>query len=100
MNQPKMTQAEFEQAVREFKMWVNNLHGVVNEQLPDGFIYDPEFDRYMQSGHWFTNPRMEAIGKAIKHVMGWHDWLTKKLGLPPGAEPAFERFLSGKCREE
>jgi hypothetical protein len=100
MTQPRMTQAEFDRAVYEFKLWVNNLHAVVNEQLPEGFIYDPEYDEWMKTGHWFTNPRMEAIRKSITHVMGWFDWLEEKLGLPPDAEPSFKRFLSGKCREE
>jgi hypothetical protein len=93
-----MTQEEFDQAVRELKLWVNTLHGVVQEQLPEGLIYDPEFDPWMSTGDTFKNPRMEAVAKGIMQVMGWYDFLQERLGLPAGQEPRFQRFLSGRCR--
>lgn len=85
----KMTQAEFDAAVKELKMAVNGLHALLNEQLPDGF--DPASDPMMATGSVWRNPRLEVIGRAIRGVTEWFDHLQERLGLPPGEEPKFSQ---------
>jgi hypothetical protein len=96
MSKP-MTQAEFDEALREFRNWVGRLMGSVDQAFPDGFIFDPDFDEEMKTGRPFFNSRMEVIAKGIDNVLGSYDGLQEKLGLPEGYEPRHRRFLSGKC---
>ncbi|MGP0062597.1 MAG: hypothetical protein ACLQGP_03205 [Isosphaeraceae bacterium] len=96
----RMTQAEFDETLREFRNWIGRLMGCVDQAFPDGFIYDPEVDEWMKTGQPFYNPRMEMIAKGIDNVLGSFDGFQEKLGLPKDYEPRHRRFLTGKCSEE
>lgn len=100
MPREPMSQEGFDGAVNELKMAINNLYGVVHEQLPDGFVFDPEFDPWMATGSHWRNPRMDAVGRAINGVVEWYTYLQERLGLPPGSEPKFARHLRGEPRDE
>lgn len=91
MPRETMSQEQFDLAIKELKMAVNNLHGVLNEQFPDGFIFDPEFDPTMATGSHWHNPRIDAVGRAINGVVEWYTHLQERLGLPANSEAKFAR---------
>lgn len=93
MPREPMSQEHFDGAIKELQMSVNNLHGVLHEVFPDGFVFDPESDPTMATGSHWHNPRMDAIGRAINGCVEWYTYLQEQLGIPANSEAKFGRHL-------
>lgn len=91
MPREPMSQDEFNLAVKEIKMAVNNLHALLNEQFPDGFVFDPDSDPTMATGSHWLNPRVDLVGRGIRGVVEWFTYFQERLGLPDGHEPRFRQ---------